>query len=314
VARALLALLLIAGAAHAREPDALAVLEACAGRLDPKLDVGYPLIAARCPELGGALERSPYAAWLPEGWKEPHNQLSAAGLRALHDALVRESEAAPGTRQLHPERVRAVLERVAKPEQAQEGWWARLKRWLRELLTRPPADDGSWWRRLLGEMSIDRAMLRVIAVVSIALLVALAVAVVINELRIAGFLRRRPATPEQGGTGGAAGGGAGLSDVERAEPSAQPALLLELIAARLAAQDRLPPARAFTVRELTRRARLPDEAGRARLAELAAVSERVRYGGGAVPEPGSFAAALRGGRELLAALAALETPATVEAA
>ena len=317
MARALLALLLtIAGTAYAREPDALAALDTCAGQLDPELDLGYERIAARCPDLTAALEHSPWTAWLPADWKEPRNQLSASGLRALRDTLVRESStqpegaAAAGTRTLHPERVRAVLERVMRPERAEEGWWARFKRWLREVLTAPPREDSHWWRRLLGGVSADRAMLRVVAGLAIALLVILAIAVVMNELRVAGLLRRRPGPPELAAAGRAARGGPSLSDVDGVEPGAQPALLLELISARLAALDRLPPARAFTVRELTRRAVLVDERARARLADLAAVSERVRYGAGAVAAP-VLEGALRGGRELLATL---ETPAAAEAA
>jgi len=305
VARALLALLLVvAGAADAREPEALAALAQCTGRLDPELDLGYERIAKRCPDLTAALEHSPWAAWLPADWKEPHNRLSAAGLRALHDALAREDAAAAGTRALHPERVGAVLARVTRPEPEEAGWWARFKRWLRELLTpRPPQADSGWLRRLLGDVSVDRAMLRLITALAIAVLVILAVAVVVNELRVAGLLRRRPRLARQSEAGSGARGGPGLTDLDHAEPRAQPALLLELIAARLAAQDRLPPARAFTVHELTRRARLRDEAERARLAALASVSERVRYAADAVPAP-ALADALRGGRELLAALAA----------
>ncbi|HEX4618576.1 MAG TPA: hypothetical protein VH135_02540 [Steroidobacteraceae bacterium] len=311
MARVLLALLLLtAGPVYAREPDVLAALETCAGRLEVDADVGYERIAARCPDLTAALELSPWAAWLPADWKDPGNQLNAEGLRALHAALVRESAATPGTRALHPERVRGVLERVRQPERArEEGWWAHFKRWLREILTRPQQEDDGWWRRLLGDAPLDRAMLRVVAALAIALLVVVALAVVMNELRVAGLLRRRPGSARGPARVRPARGELDLSDVEGAEPAAQPALLLELIAARLAAQDRLPPARAFTVRELTRRARLPDEAERAHLSELAAVSERVRYAAGAVAAP-ALAAALRGGRELLSAL---DAPATAGA-
>lgn len=308
MARALLALLLLAGPAYAREPDALTALETCAAQLDPSLDVGYERIAARCPDLTAELEGSPWAAWLPRDWKQPDNELSAAGLRALHDALVREAAAVPGTGTLHPAHVRAVLERVTRPEPEQEGWWARLRRWLRALLAQQPEQDNGWLRRLFGDVSIDKAVVRLIVAGAIALLVGLALAVVINELRVAGVLRRRPQSAAQAPPGRAARGGLALSDVEAAEPGTQPALLLELIAARLAAQDRLPPARALTVRELIRRVRLEDEAGRARLADLATVSERVRYAPGAVATS-VREAAMRGGRELLVALETAPTAA-----
>ena len=75
----------------------------------------------------------------------------------------------------------------------------------------------------------------------------------------------------------------------------------------------MPPARALTVRELEREARLPEESGRARLAELVAVCERVRFSGEPV-SAASLAAALHGGRVLLAALAAVPaTPRPAEA-
>jgi len=313
VARVLPALLLLlVPFAYAQTPDApdaaLAALDDCASRLDAGLDVEYERIAARCPTLTRMLEHSPWAAWLPADWKEPHNQLNAEGLRALHQTLARESTAAPGSRLLHPERVGAVLERIARPDGAEQGWWPRFKRWLRELLAPPPHDERRWWRRFFGEGSIDRSVLRTMAVVSIALLVIMALMVVTNELRVAGLLRRRPGSARRSAR--SVEGRLGSPDLDAAEPSVQPALLLELIAARLAAQQRLPPARALTVRELVARARLRDEAERARLAALAAVSERLRYAAGGVPRP-ALEAALTGGRELLAAI---EAPATAGAA
>ncbi|TLY55636.1 MAG: DUF4129 domain-containing protein [Gammaproteobacteria bacterium] len=91
--------------------------------------------------------------------------------------------------------------------------------------------------------------------------------------------------------------------MEHASPFRQPTLLLELITARLGEQGRLPPARALTVRELTRAARLPGESDRERLSELAAACERVRFSG-REPAPQALTAALARGRELLAALEA----------
>jgi hypothetical protein len=299
VARLPLALLclVLAGTAHAAGPDVLAALDACAAQLDPSVDVGYKRIAARCPGLAATLEQSPAGAWLPASWKEPDNLLNAEGLRALRAALVRESAAVPGGgRALNPERVGAVLERIRQPQHAEEGLWARIKRWLRALFTPQPQSDSGWLRRLFGDVSVDKATLRLIAALSIALLVVLAGAVVVNELRVAGLLRRRAARRAALNTGRVARGSA-LAAVEGAEPG----LLLELIAARLVAQDRLPPARAFTVRELVQRAQLRDASERTRLAELAAVSERLRYATGGVAAP-VLEATLRGGRELLASL------------
>ncbi|HEV2285859.1 MAG TPA: DUF4129 domain-containing protein, partial [Steroidobacteraceae bacterium] len=65
-----------------------------------------------------------------------------------------------------------------------------------------------------------------------------------------------------------------------------------------AALERLPPARALTVRELLRAAHLGDAGDRARLADLAQVCERLRFSGRPLP-PETLAGALARGRELL---------------
>src|SRR5689334_24978743 len=77
-------------AADANSPDAVAVIDACIARLDPQIDVGYERIARRCPDLAPTLERSGWAAWLPQGWKDSRNDLSAGSLRELQALVTRE--------------------------------------------------------------------------------------------------------------------------------------------------------------------------------------------------------------------------------
>jgi len=314
VNRWLLALLLVAagapGAPAAESPapdaprarDALHVLDACIEQLDRGLDIGYARIAARCPELTGGLLQSPWAPWLPSDWNKADNQLSAQGLSELRDLLTRESAPTAAGRVLHAdrERIAAVLAAVARAPPPPAGWWARFKQWLRGLFAPRPQEDAGWWRRLFGEVHLEQAVVRGIVWVSLALIVALAVALVLNELRVAGVLRTRKrgrlavAPPSLRA-------GPSLARIERARAAEQPALLLEFIASRLAEQDRLPPPQAFTAQELTRRARLQQESDRLRLAELAAVCEQVRFSGLDVA-PQVLAGALARGRELLAAL------------
>ncbi len=135
------------------------------------------------------------------------------------------------------------------------------------------------------------------------LVIALAVVVVINELRVAGVLKARERAHGRARTPAAGPGALTLEDLERVSPLEQPALLLELITRRLAAQERLPPARSLTVHELTRAARLPGESDRERLRELATTCERVRFGD-QQESSSTLAAAIARGRELLAALQA----------
>jgi hypothetical protein len=303
VRRALAALLLAAAAVPcAQARDALRALDDCIARLDTELDVGYARIVARCPELPPALEQSPWAAWLPADWNRPDNELSAAGLSELRSLLAR--AAGPATRGRPAPRTDAVadvLARVARPTTARGNWWLRFKDWLHRIFSPPQPADYGWLRRWLRQIKLSTGAAQLIAWSAFVLVVALAAVIVVNELRVAGLLGGRAARARARGQPLRSGGAVALADIERAAAGRQPGLLLELIAARLAEQDRLPPARALTARELEQHARLPDESARPRLAELVAVCERVRFSG-AVVTAASLAAALHSGRVLLAAL------------
>ena len=137
----------------------------------------------------------------------------------------------------------------------------------------------------------------VIAWLALALVVAVALAILVNELRIAGVLRGRRcrAARPRGARGGGSGRVAALGELERRDLREQPALLLQLIAERLTEQGRLPPARALTARELLRDARLADDSENAALAELALASEQLRFSTRDFPAT-SLASAIAAGR------------------
>jgi hypothetical protein len=285
----------------AQAEPALRALEVCIHRLDPLLDVGYSRVAARCPELAPALTASPWAPWLPHDWDRPGNELSAAGLQELRTQLTRPMPVAR-TPPPRTARVRTALAGLATAESPRAGWWTRFKQWLRELFTpRQRGADDNWLRRLFGDTGLPQAVLDLIAWIAIGAIVALAAAIVANELRVAGVLRRRASHRAPGASGLAAARVLTLRQVDEAGPLQQPRLLLELIVARLRAQERLPPPRALTVHELARALRLPRPDDRARFAALTAVCERIRFGGHALP-PSMLDSALARGRELLGAL------------
>jgi hypothetical protein len=304
VARALLALLLAAVLTSAQARDPLQAIDACVAKLDSALDVGYARIAARCPELTPALKQSPWAAWLPADWDRPDNQLSAAGLGELRALLARASSLeTPRRAALRTGQVGAVLAAVTRADSAAGSWWERFRGWLRSILAARSRTDGDWLRRLLAELNLSAQTTEVIAWGAFAVVVALAAAIVISELRVAGLLGGRTQRVRAVDKRAGARGVVSLEAIERAAPPERPALLLELIAARLVELERLPPARALTARELSGRAQLPDDAGRGQLAELVAVSERVRFADQAVAAV-ELDSALRGGRSLLVMLAA----------
>ncbi len=302
--RALLALVLALPAVPAAARDALSALEACIAQLPAGLEAGYERIAARCPELSPALAQSPWAAWLPRGWDEEGNNLSAAGLGELRALLVRESRRGPGAAVPQPAHVAAVLAALAPAPRNQRTWWERFKGWLREMLSvRESSARPGWLARLLDALKARGAFLRIVSLGALALVALLAGTMVVSELRAAGLLRSASRPGAAAGGAAQAAAAADLAAIEAAAPAERPRLLLELIAARLAELERLPPARALTVRELLRAAHLADAGDRARLADLAQVSEQLRFSGRALPPP-TLAAALARGRELLDGLAA----------
>jgi hypothetical protein len=306
MARALLALVLmlaVAPAVAARE--ALAALDSCIQQLDPLRDVGYQKVATVCPDLAPSLKASPWQAWLPSDWDKPDSNLSRRGLHELRALIVRESGRAAGVREPRLEGLAPVLATLHDYSAAEHrGWWARFRAWLHDLLTRRPAPtDDSWIRRLFARLSIQEGVLNGVRVGALVLLGLLASGIVFGELRAAGLIRGRRRLPDAGGALRSGGRAHTWADIEGAQLSEQPRLLLELITARLAAQDRLPPARALTVRELLGAARLPREGDRERLSELARMSERLRFSD-RLWSPHALGAAIERGRELLVGLEA----------
>jgi hypothetical protein len=298
VSRAILALLFAFAAlplAQAREP-ALASIDACLARLEPRSDSGYARIAARCPDLPVALAQSPVAAWLPPDWNHADNELSAAGLVELRQLLTQPPSARRPA--LRVRTLAAVLASVVQAEDAPRSVWQRFKEWLRGLLAAhdSSAPQESWLSRFL-QLDLSERAATLITWSLLIFTVVLALGIVGNELRLAGILRGRVRTERSRARAGGAATGS-LAQIAGAPPAEQPRLLLELIARRLAEQDRLPSARALTARELTRRARLPHEAARRDLAQLADVCERIRFSGSAVA-PGAVAAARTTGERLL---------------
>ena len=307
--RCLLALLLtVCGTAPvAADDDVIAVIDGCIHSLDPSLDVGYRHVAERCPELARALAASPYAAWLPPDWSKPDNELSVGGLAELRRLLTR-TLPTPAVRTPRVAQLADVLQELHHSDTAPRSWWARLKQWLRGVFTPQPGEtEQGWLARLIGGIDLSQRVTRAIVWGALLLLLLLAGAVVANELRVAGWWRRHRRHGRQPAAHAAAGGAAGgLGDVERASGTEQPRLLLQLIIQRLIELKWLPPARALTLKELERAARLPDELDRERLAALSAACERARYA--EVVSAALLSAASLRGRELFASLATLHAP------
>lgn len=303
--RALLAGVLLIVCVPAVSAGELSVaIDDCIRRLDAATDVGYQHIAARCPELPPALAASRWASRFPPDWRQNDNELSVAGLQELRTLLARQEQPPSAvTRAPDTTRVAALLAKLQPEQETRGGWWLRFKHWLRNLFARHAApEEAGWLRRLFGGDGVPELVQKAILWGSLLALVALAGAIVLNELRVAGLMRRLSWRGGGHPVGQAADPQAGtLQELDSVEPLLQTRLLLNLIAAHLVAQERLPPARSLTVHELVRAARLPDAGDRVRLETLGAVAERARYSDREIA-PETLGRALVQGRELLAAL------------
>jgi hypothetical protein len=297
-----LLVLLTSQAVAGNSPD----LDSCLKRLDPQSDIGYDRIAARCPELTKQLEQSPWSAWLPRGWKEPGNDLSAGGLRELRDVIARETATAPpnggGSAAPVPDvrMLKTVLATMGAGVNS-ESRWRRFKNWLRTLLEKreqPP--DENWFSRMVSHRGLPQSVLDLIVYAALGAVVVLAGVIVVNELRNAGLLPKRGAARLKPARGGMGVGGllTDSRDIDNASLNDRPRLLLGMILRRLSERGILPPSGALTVRELTRAARLSEGDDQTRLSELALAAERVRYSSDAVAAE-SLREPLARGRELL---------------
>lgn len=272
-------------AARAASAASLAGLQAaiaqCRVRLDPALDVGYERVAARCPELVQRLSGSEWAAWLPAGWRDARNDLSAGSLAELGEALAREAHAAPLRAAPRTDALGPVLAALGEAASERGGPWQRFKRWLRAALgARDDEAEGGVLARLLTRTSPSQAVLETVAYVGLAIVVLLAALVVWNELRLAGLGRRRAdaAAAQAPSFPAMPGGAAAWPDIERLPHAERPARVLELLVDALARARLLPPARALTIGEVAGRVALPAGEDRDRLVAVARVAEDVRYG------------------------------------
>ena len=264
--------LLSATASTTPVPD----VEACIHRLDPQLDIGYDRIAQRCPDLVRQMESGAWAPWLPRGWKETGNDLSAGSLREFRELVTRESTA---TARAPPDvrRLRTILTSIAGT--GDESGWSRFKSWLRSVLERreQPVEEG-WFSRMVSHVGVSQSVIQLIAYAALGVVVVLALVIVANEVRNAGVFPRWPYPARKRlGIATVDASNRAWGNIERAPAEDRPRLLLELIVRRLSEKGLLPPAGALTVRELAREVRLPEADDRSRFASLALMAERVRF-------------------------------------
>jgi hypothetical protein len=258
--------------------DTQPVVQRCLQRLRAPEDVGYARIAARCPDLGPALAASQLAPWLPRGWNEARNDLSAAGLLemvALQRRLL--SSPSPAARAT-PAQLQSVIAELGLQNPQANSLWKRFRSWLRSLFEKQsaavaPARGFTEWLRDHGFSDDLWSAVQWVTLAALAVLVGRAL---YQELRDARRSRRRlPLHLQPSST--VATRLPSLAQIAAAPLRQQPGLLLAVIAELLSRRRLLHGAAALTPREVALRALLADATDHAQLAELTSAAEPASY-------------------------------------
>ncbi len=262
-----------------------------------------------CPDFATALAQSPWNDTLTVApsqlWPEQLAQLGRVAARY----------AAPASARVGLDSLDAALREVqAQVPPPQLSLWQRLRNWLDARLGGRKDDTGTpgWLTKWLEGLSFSERWVSLLVLALGVTVVAATVAIVANELRVAGVLGRGairaraahgPAEPVRP-----------LREVRtlaqlRAAPVArQPALLLALVLRELRRRRAIAVRDSATHRELKSAAAALSETERGAFGDVAVAAERSTFGGWQ-PQADEAAALVAEGEALLTSLAAeRETP------
>jgi len=259
------------------DPTAREVLQACIERAEPDSS-GASELEAACPGLTAALAQLDMLDHLPMEWEDNLQVGALEDLLVLHDAYQGPSPPRPNRQSLQ-----AVLDKLAKDSQARpQSLWTRIKNWLREIW-QPPGDEApSWLATVLEKLSSAAVLIELFAYLAVAAVIALAIGIVIAELRSAGLLKAREKIARNTARSESIvdAADATLADLDGIAPANRPAFLLRMLVSLLVRSGQLQTERALTHRELSSRAKFNRDPDRERFEQLARVAEELHYGAG----------------------------------
>jgi hypothetical protein len=257
---------------------AVKVIEHCS---DSASEDTYGLgdLESECPGLTQALEDLGYLPLLSSAAREVLQVYDLSDVLQVDDWYQEQQARDVDMDTLAP--ILASL-RAQEPERALT-WFQRLKRWLRMLLERRQNDRDEplpWWLEDLDASAIARVLL----IIAMILIVALAIAVIYNELRLSGILRKRPVVHDAvvDATGNAALAASDAAGLDSLSADRKAPMLLRMLVATLVKSGRLRTERSLTYRELCTRATFDDTQQRECFRRVAALAERTVYGSGEV--------------------------------
>jgi hypothetical protein len=255
-----------------------------------------------CPELAAAIGEGAWGAALIDVSAEDLTGNAFGELARLVAGYERPAEQAG--QPLSAESLDAVLAALNLREpDAQPGLWERLRKWLGEQFGAQDGPRGKWIEDWLGKMSLPERFVRYLLIALGTALVITTVAVVMNELRIAGVLaggalRKYSPLAARGADDVPARDFGALA---RAPLARRPALLLLLVLDRLRERARLPLRDSLTHRELVAAAGSLSADQSDALRTVAGAAERATFGGWQPAEHEVDAVVARG-RTLVASL------------
>lgn len=277
-------LLLAAPAVFAQEDrSARRVLDQCIESVESDV-VGMAALEEKCPGLEQALIDLGLDPFIAD-WQR--DTLGLYGLATLQGIEQRYSEAPAAPRDVQVDSLEAILDELKQPVQAEQPltWFERFKRWLRNLLgqQQQSSDKDSWFSRWLRDYSVSETAVKIFTYGLLIVIVGIAVAVIVNEVRVARKGRRkRDRTSASGSLVGEALA-ARVLDLDSAARNERPSILLQMLVATLVKTGRLQAERSLTHRELAARAAFDDSSQRESFRRVAQLAERVVYGGDETP-------------------------------
>ena len=265
-------------------------LDRCLSALDAGAEPVPPyrrlIVEEVCPGLARAIAELPAAGSLsqPLDLQTTPNQLH--DLRALLGSF---RSPPAGVERFDFAGLPELLARTLQVEPTPPvSWWQRFKDWLAKKLRGSGKSDYRWLTEFLKSLDPPEWLADLILRASIAVILLLALAVVVNELRAANlssWLQRRSRTQRISRVT-VANGAAGLTwkDVANLPPGQQPAALLRLVLRELIERGLLPDDLSLTNREMLVRLGTAARVHEAPFAELATAADAVLFGNRAVVE------------------------------
>lgn len=263
-------------------------LDRCLSALDAGAEPVPPyrrlILEEVCPGLAQAVAELPAAGSL----SQPLDQQTTPN--QIHDlrALLGSYASPPASIERFdfaalPELLARTLEVQPAPPVS---WWQRFKDWLAQKLRGSGESDYRWLTEFLKSLDPPEWLADLILRGSVAVILLLALAVVVNELRAANpssWLQRRnrgQRTSRVSTVPGAAR--LAWKDVASLPPGQQPAALLRLVLQELIERGLLPDDQSLTNGEMLARLGAAARAHAAAFAELAAAADAVLFGNRAV--------------------------------